>query len=85
MKSAIALALLLLSVFCGWGFIASFEGGPQAIYFRVGCATVGAAFVAVSAVLRPWRFSVRDLLIATTLLAVVLGTIAWLDRAWIGK
>ena len=85
MKSAIALALLLLSAFCGFGFIASFEGGPQAIYYRIGYATVGAAFVAVSAVLRPWRFSVRDLLIATTFLAVVLGMIAWLDRAWIGK
>jgi hypothetical protein len=33
----------------------------------------------------PWRFSVRSLFIVTTLLAVVLGMIAWLDRAWIGK
>jgi hypothetical protein len=33
----------------------------------------------------PWRFNVRLLFIATTFLAVVLGMIAWLDRAWIGK
>jgi hypothetical protein len=35
---------------------------------------------------RPLRqFSLRSLFIATTFLAVVLGMIAWLDRAWIGK
>jgi hypothetical protein len=33
----------------------------------------------------PFRFTLRSLCIATTLLAVVLGMIAWLDRAWIGK
>ena len=33
----------------------------------------------------PSRFSLRSLFIATTFLAVVLGMIAWLDRAWIGK
>jgi hypothetical protein len=32
-----------------------------------------------------WRFSLRTLFIATTFLAVVLGMIAWLDRAWSGK
>jgi hypothetical protein len=32
-----------------------------------------------------YRFSLRTLLIATTILAVILGMIAWLDRAWIGK
>jgi hypothetical protein len=31
------------------------------------------------------RFSLRTLFIATTFLAVVLGMIAWLDGAWIGK
>jgi hypothetical protein len=35
---------------------------------------------------RPLRqFSLRALFIATTFLAVVLGMITWLDRAWIGK
>ena len=34
---------------------------------------------------RGWQFTLRDLLIATTLLAIVLGMIACLDRAWIGK
>ena len=33
----------------------------------------------------PWRFKLRSLFIVTTFLAVVLGMIAWLDRAWIGK
>jgi hypothetical protein len=33
----------------------------------------------------PPQFTLRNLFIATTLLAVVLGMIAWLDRAWIGK
>jgi hypothetical protein len=32
-----------------------------------------------------WRFTRHRLFIATTLLAVVLGMIAWLHRAWIGK
>jgi hypothetical protein len=31
------------------------------------------------------RVSLRTLFIATTLVAVVLGMIAWLDRAGIGK
>ena len=33
----------------------------------------------------PPRFTIRSLFITTTFLAVVLGMIAWLDRAWIGK
>jgi hypothetical protein len=33
----------------------------------------------------PWRFTLRTLFIAVTFLAVVMGMIAWLDRAWIGK
>ena len=33
----------------------------------------------------PWRFNLRSVFAATTFLAVVLGMIAWLDRAWIGK
>jgi hypothetical protein len=31
------------------------------------------------------RFNLRRLFIVTTFLAIVLGMIAWLDRAWIGK
>jgi hypothetical protein len=34
---------------------------------------------------QPWRFTLRHLFIMTTFLAVLLGMIAWLDRAWIGK
>jgi hypothetical protein len=33
----------------------------------------------------PWRFTLRSLFITTTFLAIVLGMIAWLDRAWIGN
>jgi hypothetical protein len=33
----------------------------------------------------PWQFSLRSVFIATTFLAVVLGMITWLDRAWIGR
>jgi hypothetical protein len=33
----------------------------------------------------PVRFTLRTLFIVTTFLAIVLGMIAWLDRAWIGK
>jgi hypothetical protein len=33
----------------------------------------------------PPQFTLRSLFIATTFVAVVLGRIAWLDRAWIGK
>jgi hypothetical protein len=33
----------------------------------------------------PLRFTLRSLFIVTTFLAVVLGMIAWLDLAWIGK
>jgi hypothetical protein len=33
----------------------------------------------------PPQFTLRQLFIATTFLAVVLGMIVWLDRAWIGK
>jgi hypothetical protein len=32
----------------------------------------------------PWRFTLRSLFVLTTFLAVMLGMIAWLDRAWIG-
>jgi hypothetical protein len=34
---------------------------------------------------RPWRFTLRGLFVVTTFLAIALGMIAWLDRAWIGK
>jgi hypothetical protein len=33
----------------------------------------------------PPRFTLRSLFVAMTFLAVVLGMIVWLDRAWIGK
>jgi hypothetical protein len=32
-----------------------------------------------------WQFSLRNLFVLTTFLAVVLGMVEWLDRAWIGR
>ena len=32
-----------------------------------------------------WRFTLYNMFVATTVLAMALGMIAWLDRAWIGK
>ena len=51
--------------------------------YRFLVLTIGS--LAMSLRIRPWRFTPRSLFIATTFLAVVLGMIAWLDRAWIGK
>jgi hypothetical protein len=33
----------------------------------------------------PPRFTLRSLFFATTFLAIVMGMVAWLDRAWIGQ
>jgi hypothetical protein len=49
---------------------------------------IGLASGALAMALRmrwPIQFTLRSLFIATTFLAIVLGMIAWLDRAWIGK
>ena len=36
-----AIVLLLIATFCAYGFLASFEPGPRALYFRVGYAVSG--------------------------------------------
>jgi len=36
-----AIVLLLIAAFCAYGFLASFEPSPRAVYFRVGYALVG--------------------------------------------
>lgn len=74
--------------FTGWGF--GFYLNQQALgvslpfWFLV---TISATLSAVTFPwkLLSWRFSLRTMLIATTLIAVVLGMMAWLDGAWIGK
>ena len=33
----------------------------------------------------PWRFTLRSMFATTTLVTMVLGLMAWLDRAWIAK
>ena len=64
-----------------FGFV---EGAIQLPYwFLTLLISPFAIFAAAS--WRKWRFTLRTLFIATTFLAVVLGMIAWLDRAWIGK
>jgi hypothetical protein len=60
---------------------------PVSWLITFGGFTVCGAGLYIREFMEPWpgRFSLRTMLIATTLVAVVLGMIAWLDRAWIGK
>lgn len=46
MKVVVALALMPVAAFCLFGFLASFENTPGAIYFRLGYGVVGIACVA---------------------------------------
>jgi hypothetical protein len=48
MRAATATALLLMAAFCGYGFLASGEPGPNHIYFRIGYAVVGVACAAAA-------------------------------------
>jgi hypothetical protein len=74
--------------FTGWGFGFYFNQQPLTVslpfWFLV---TISATLSAVTFPWKflTWRFTLRHLFIATTFLAVVLGMIAWLDRAWIGQ
>jgi phosphotransferase system glucose/maltose/N-acetylglucosamine-specific IIC component len=61
------------------------SGFMMPFWLPVVLSALSAALAAASWTRRPHRFSLRTLLIATTVVAVVLGMIAWLDRAWIGK
>jgi hypothetical protein len=68
----------------GFGFLRETGACVIAVPYWFAVIFVGAFSFA------PWsrvkyRFSLRSLFIATTFLAVVLGIIAWLDRAWIGR
>jgi hypothetical protein len=51
MRQAIALAAILIAAFCVYGFIASWEPGPHASYFRIGCPLLGILCGAVAAAL----------------------------------
>ena len=44
-------------------------------------ALLAAAFAVVAWCSRSWRFSIRTLFIATTLVAAVLGIVVWMSRA----
>jgi hypothetical protein len=70
------------------GFQANYRLGDLALAFVIPywflMLTTGSLAIAFQ--LRwPPQFTLRSLFIVTTFLAVVLGMIAWLDRAWIGK
>jgi hypothetical protein len=66
-----------------WG---RFEFGSYGLFLPYWfLVPVFATLSAVPWIRPPRRFSLRTLFIAITFLAIVLGMIAWLDRAWIGK
>ena len=69
-----AVLLIALWVFLGFAYSSTSHG----VFIRAPYSAVVLAAIAVSIV--PWfhcRFTIRTLLIATTLVAVVLGLIAW--------
>jgi hypothetical protein len=69
-----------------FGFDAFVLASGRFLFLPYWFLTLVAGSLAMAFQLRwPWRFTLRSLFIATTFLAVVLGMIAWLDRAWIGK
>jgi hypothetical protein len=62
--------------------------GPSVVALTIPCwfLVLTSGSLAMLCRLRwPWQFKLRTLFVVTTFLAVVLGMIAWLDRAWIGK
>ena len=73
--------------FFGFGWDGSFRGPVFTAYLSHWLLALPLATLAAVPWIRPlrWRFTLRSLFTATTLLAVVLGMIAWLDHAWIGK
>jgi hypothetical protein len=67
------------------GFVAKYNGEGYLILVPIWLPVLLTALLGVA----PWikwsrKFGLRTLLISTTFLAVVLGMIAWLDRAWFG-
>jgi hypothetical protein len=72
--------------FMGFPMPGGTSGGGHAFVLPYWFLVITTGSLAMLCQLRwPPRFTLRCLFIATTFLAVVLGMIAWLDRAWIGK
>ena len=68
------------------GFGANTSSTNSLVMLPYWCLVLISGSLAMLCQLRwPLRFTLRNLFIATTFLAVVLGMIAWLDRASIGK
>ena len=63
------------------------SGGGQAFTLPYWCLVLTSGLLAIACQMRwpPWRFNLRTMLFVTTLVAVVMGMITWLDRGWIGK
>ena len=67
--------------FCWWSL-------PNGVYFALPYWFVVLASGSLAMLFRlrwPPRFTLYNMFVATTVLAMALGMIAWLDRAWIGK
>jgi hypothetical protein len=72
--------------FLGFGYIWQQASGTTVVTVPYWFLVLTSGSLAMLFQLRwPPRFTLRSLFIVTTFLAVVLGMIAWLDRAWIGK
>jgi hypothetical protein len=69
-----------------WGFSSGRTSSSRLVMLPYWFLVLASGMLAILFQLRsPWQFNLRSMLLLTTLLAVVLGMIAWLDRAWIGK
>lgn len=51
MRHAIVLLLLLIAIFCIYGFVASSEPGANSVYFRIGYSLAGLQSAAAAAAL----------------------------------
>jgi len=69
-----------------WGFNDTWTSSSWVLMLPYWFLVAASGLLAMAFRLRwPPQFTLRGLFIVTTFLAVVLGMIAWLDRAWIGK
>jgi hypothetical protein len=67
------------------GFETDFYPGSSTMFLPYWFVVLACGLAIAFRIRWPLRFTLRNLFIAMTFLAVVPGMIAWLDRAWIGK
>ena len=83
MNRATEIAMSQRNELAGFG---SYRFGPLKMVFPYWFAVLVSGLLASAFRKRwPWRISLREIFVLTTFVAVVLGMVAWLDRAWIGK